>query len=67
VATLNDDDKRTLELSHKLRDIMRILEGLSLNEIEVMLANIRASVEQDTLLILIQPDNIKFQNLELSR
>lgn|GEM_PF-6185505 len=67
MATLNDDDKRTLELSHKLRDIMRILEGLSLNEIEVMLANIRASVEQDTLLILIQPDNIKFQNLELSR
>jgi len=67
VATLNDDDKRTLELSHKLRDIMRILEGLSLHEIEVMLANIRVSVEQDTLLILIQPDNIKFQNLELSR
>lgn len=65
--TTHDNDKRLQELTDKLQDIMKILEGLSLHEVEIMLANIRASIEQDTLLILVQPDNIAFQNLRPSR
>jgi 2-phospho-L-lactate guanylyltransferase (CobY/MobA/RfbA family) len=67
VTTTDDDEKRKKELSCKLRDIMRVLEGLSLREIEVMLANIQASVEQDSLLILVQPNDIEYRDLKPSR